>query len=46
MPSSISAMPMAMSLTRGSEQSTPWTRPKTEPAAAAASTPAQAEPVR
>ena len=45
-PSSISAMPMAMSLTRGSEQSNPWTSPKIAPASAAASTPIQADPVR
>ena len=45
MPSSISAMPMAMSFTRGNEQRKPWTRPNTAPAIDAAPTPAQAEPV-
>jgi hypothetical protein len=44
-PNSISAMPIAMSLTRGKEQIQPWNSPKQTPEAAAASTPSQGEPV-
>jgi hypothetical protein len=45
-PKSMSAMPMAMSLTRGIEQITPCRMPNIAPASAAAPTPAQADPVR
>ena len=44
-PNSIIAMPMAMSLTFGSEQIRPWIRPNRLPARAATSTPSQGEPV-
>ena len=43
-PNSISAMPMAMSLTRGNLQIQPWKRPKQMPLPAAARTPSQGEP--
>ena len=42
-PNSISAMPMAMSLTFGNLQIQPWNRPKQAPVADAASTPSQGE---
>jgi len=42
-PNSISAMPMAMSLTFGNLQIQPWNRPKHRPAKAAASRPSQGE---
>ena len=45
MPNSISAMPMAMSLTRGNEHISPWISPNSAPASAAATTPAQGFPV-
>ena len=44
-PNSISAMPMAMSLTLGNLQIQPWNRPKQAPVAEAASTPSQGESV-
>ena len=44
-PNSISAMPMAMSLTFGNLQIQPWNRPKQAPVAEAASTPSQGESV-
>ena len=45
MPKSISAMPTAMSLTRGNLQIQPWKAPNAAPAIPAASTPAQADEV-
>ena len=44
-PSSIIAMPVAMSLTLGSRQTTPWTAPNRVPASADAPTPSHADPV-
>ena len=45
-PNSISAMPTAMSLTRGSEQMPACSAPSSAPVIPAASTPSHGEPVR
>ena len=45
-PNSISAMPTAMSLTRGKPQIAACSKPSSAPDMAAASTPSQGEPVR